>query len=1248
MIKKAVLSTLILFALLNSNNAMAKLYAQDAHQDRLYEEAKAFHTWLDGRKAIITEFGLEQRYDNDEYLALGNFAFDVYNHYKFGMTNWTVGAWYPSSYETLSHHWDDTTKSLIDTTLSDLYRANLGTDDYIRGINISGAEGAINPDGINSDDQKYQYTPSDWKYHYHEGYPEFFQDIADAGYTHVRFAFRLERLFNVGTGDYRETDFYGSVDERDRIHLEQAIENARQAGLKMIIEPHNYGGVVHNGQLHILGFSTVFTEAKYATMMRNLTSLAMDNDDVITHIELMNEPKLIPYTANDGGDAGSLRPAGTSTKNWEVFAQNIFDEIVAEGWDGEIIVPTGSWQGMQDAPTIHPDGFNITDSRGKTIIFSPHHYHDANHSGSYQNDYATDEASIQGMGYSEGETDIDTSVDVFDSVRIWGTANADLPDSDDNSVVTTGETTVKIKFRLNELNNAVTEGSEKYVNFFGKGEYGLKEWLFRYYNEDSSTRPQRMSFYHFNETGGLGAGSYVQEDVAEGEVVTLIGRVNTASDRISLAKNGTTRDTDTLSGYSIVPTNTDAPVRFGRIKDSYAVDSTVDIDFIEFKQWDRELSDAEVAQEQSSGDVTSGLVEHRTMIEEADYTVTYGNAGGVDWSTSSGDTGGDGQVQPPSDDSRIVHKDEYGGTTLTINDLEIPSDLSDTVLIVGVSSRNLDTVTSVTHNGTAMTKIGESKTSYEGVGVATYALQNPEAGTHNIVLNGEYKLYSMMAMYASDVQEVDAIVDDVTGWGETASDDILAGAGSLVVDMINLQEGTTITAGQTEIVNEDNPSANLGTFGVQTYSPTEQAQHSMSWNWSGGTNFAHILIELTPTASSSEVTPTVGQCLTTQLAPTVEIDGGVTVEPPTQNVDVTQNEIVRITQEVADEETTMQYLDFKLFVKDKSGIKWEIPFISLSWTEELNNDRNASFTVTNQALEDIAERYGVTGEFILSAGYREIEIYDYDDNLVYTGIVDEIMGSGGKGEQGNKVVSSRGFFSLFTKRYTSAYTHYEDIDAGEIGWNLINDTQSKEYGDFGVVRGSIEETKTRDRTYKRRNIKEAIQALTSDEVAEGFEFDIDNYKNYNVFVERGDVREEIIFDSECNIDNWQVRKTGLLGMANHVIVFGEGSGDDMIVVEEDAENSYKVQYGLLEDGLSDKDNGDEELLSDKGIKYLDLNKYPSKSVSFDHFYAFPLVTTYNVGDTVQVRISEDGVDMNMRVIKRTINMDGRVSLVLQQ
>lgn len=131
------------------------------------------------------------------------------------------------------------------------------------------------------------------------------------------------------------------------------------------------------------------------------------------------------------------------------------------------------------------------------------------------------------------------------------------------SVAATGQFSISVWIRPGTLTFPSTEGTG-YVHWLGKGTSGQHEWTFRMYSADNTEgRENRISFYAFNLSGGLGAGSYVQEPVTALQWIHIVALVDVATDTIKLYKNGVLKDTDTLSSYSIVPQNGTAPVRIG-------------------------------------------------------------------------------------------------------------------------------------------------------------------------------------------------------------------------------------------------------------------------------------------------------------------------------------------------------------------------------------------------------------------------------------------------------------------------------------------------------------------------------------------------------------------------------------------------------------------------------------------------------------------------------------------------------------
>jgi hypothetical protein len=142
-----------------------------------------------------------------------------------------------------------------------------------------------------------------------------------------------------------------------------------------------------------------------------------------------------------------------------------------------------------------------------------------------------------------------------------GKAYIQLPDHDDFSAATTGSLTIVSFLTISSWKGA---GASEYVHWMGKGKSGAHEWTFRHYVDggsgEASSRQGRVSFYHFNPAGGLGAGSYFQdsEETIERMVAGEVDRTN-----IYMYKNAVLRDTDALSGYKIVPKNTGTAVCLG-------------------------------------------------------------------------------------------------------------------------------------------------------------------------------------------------------------------------------------------------------------------------------------------------------------------------------------------------------------------------------------------------------------------------------------------------------------------------------------------------------------------------------------------------------------------------------------------------------------------------------------------------------------------------------------------------------------
>jgi hypothetical protein len=109
-----------------------------------------------------------------------------------------------------------------------------------------------------------------------------------------------------------------------------------------------------------------------------------------------------------------------------------------------------------------------------------------------------------------------------------------------------------------------------YVNFLGKGTAGKQEYALRMYsltNTEVPVRPNRISAYAFNLSGGLGSGSYFQNVVTVGQWIMVTCVIDDQASSawpdgyISIYKDGGLRGQVSLGQYDVKPQASDAPFR---------------------------------------------------------------------------------------------------------------------------------------------------------------------------------------------------------------------------------------------------------------------------------------------------------------------------------------------------------------------------------------------------------------------------------------------------------------------------------------------------------------------------------------------------------------------------------------------------------------------------------------------------------------------------------------------------------------
>jgi hypothetical protein len=202
----------------------------------------------------------------------------------------------------------------------------------------------------------------------------------------------------------------------------------------------------------------------------------------------------------------------------------------------------------------------------------------------------------------------------------------EAPDSSVFSVCTTGELTASAWIRPETL-VFPHDDRRGYVNWLGKGEgqgnHGRQEWAFRMYTSgtpETEMKPNRIGFYIFNPSGGLGIGSYFQDPVRPGEWIHVVGEVD--GTRTSIFKNGKFIKCDQYRGtkdeecarhaFIVTPCHGPAPLRIGHVDGtSYFLGSVSEVRF-----WNRVLTHKEVGNLYDSNRVPrEGLVAEYLLNE---------------------------------------------------------------------------------------------------------------------------------------------------------------------------------------------------------------------------------------------------------------------------------------------------------------------------------------------------------------------------------------------------------------------------------------------------------------------------------------------------------------------------------------------------------------------------------------------------------------------------------------------------------
>jgi hypothetical protein len=326
-----------------------------------------------------------------------------------------------------------------------------------------------------------------------------------------------------------------------------------------------------------------------------------------------------------------------------------------------------------------------------------------------------------------------------------------------------------------------------------------------------------------------------------------------------------------------------------------------------------------------------------------------------------------------------------------------------------------------------------------------------------------------------------------------------------------------------------------------------------------------------------------------------------------------------------------------LFNADESQ-KWELPFQSITITEELNLGVDGQVSISFPSISRYAEALNTDPESILVSAARHWKLYK-DTTLLYAGILINRRLAGGQYGATSYVISIGGWDALLARRNTESYVFYDNDDSADIAWAEINRTNTED--DTGITRGTHPTTKNRQRTGIYDNLRDFIIGMSANKVDDGYDWEITPNKVFNIYYAptlKGTSRPEIVIDSFNRLSFTADRP--LQGrLANRVNVLGEGSGQDMVTASVEDSGTPRTTWGLLETTLAQKGVGSTSELEDRGNEYLAKMKSPTEDISVVVRDSSPDITTYAVGDTLTAKIEAINYEQEVRVIKRVLSIE---------
>jgi hypothetical protein len=340
----------------------------DELQAVVLDELRIFTDWLEEHDAegYIGEVGWPGDGAQDDWNRLADAWFREANAAGLWVSAWATGSWWPPDYAYLAYEVVDDGERLVPNSQAWVLELHLGTEEYRRGLNVAGAEfgtPASLDDGTEFSNEAPGVHGEDYRYPLVDD----LAPLARRGFDSVRLPFRWERL---------QPELGAPLDAEELDRLTQAVDDAAEAGLGVILDLHNFGaywlaegGEGGEGRRQPVGSEAV-PFAALTDVWLQLSERFAGNDGVLAYA-IMNEP--VALEPVDG-----MEPAQV----WEHAAQAVVDALRDEGDDTLLMIPGYNWSHAGEWTDHHPEAW-ITDP-ADNHRYQAHHYWQDDYTDTYE------------------------------------------------------------------------------------------------------------------------------------------------------------------------------------------------------------------------------------------------------------------------------------------------------------------------------------------------------------------------------------------------------------------------------------------------------------------------------------------------------------------------------------------------------------------------------------------------------------------------------------------------------------------------------------------------------------------------------------------------------------------------------------------------------------------------------------------------------------------------------------------------